>query len=213
MKASFYPVLQINKSLVFERMRVNQSSKIYKKVNELYERLIPVIEELVDYQAVFALEDNHFGFYQHPLSDCDKIVFCFVTIGEGVCHEVNRMFEDGQLLEGYLLNEMTNEVVMDATNQLYRHIKSLLKPIGLNLSKRLSPGECTLDMTYQALIMEELKKSFDIKGTLTSAYMIDPEKSTLYLYGADSNQPDSDVDFDCGTCTSHNCPYRRSMPV
>ncbi|HBH12648.1 MAG: Uncharacterized protein XD91_1681 [Clostridiales bacterium 38_11] len=213
MKASFNPVLLINKSLVFERMRVNASSNIYKKVNELFEGLVPLIEKSVDYQAVFTVEDNHFGFVQSPLSDCDKIVFCYVTIGERVCHEVNRMFEDGRLLEGYLLNEMTNEVVMDATNQLYGHIKGLLKPIGFNLSKRLSPGECTLDMTYQSLIMNELKKSFDIKGTLTSAYMINPEKSTLYLYGADPDQPDTDMDFDCGTCPSHSCPYRRSKPL
>ncbi|MDP3388185.1 MAG: hypothetical protein Q8S24_13180 [Eubacteriales bacterium] len=209
MKASFIPVLQINKPLVLERIRVNESSRIYKKVNELYDGLIPLIEKLVDYQAVFAVEDNCFGFEQPPLSDCDKIVFCYVTIGDKVCLEVSRMFENGQLLEGYLLNEMTNEVVMDATNQLYRQIKSLLKPIGLNLSKRFSPGECTLDMTYQSLIMDELKKSFEIRGTLTSAYMIDPEKSTLYVYGADPKQPDSDVDFDCSSCPSENCPYRR----
>jgi hypothetical protein len=209
MKASFVPNLQINKPLVFERMRVNESSRIYKKVNALYDGLIPLIEKLVDYQAVFTVEDNCFGFEHPPLSDCDKIVFCYVTIGDKVCLEVSRMFENGQLLEGYLLNEMTNEVVMDATNQLYRHIKSLLKPIGLNLSKRFSPGECSLDMSYQLLIMDELKKSFDIRGTLTSAYMIDPEKSTLYVYGADPKLLDSDVDFDCLSCPSENCPYRR----
>jgi hypothetical protein len=209
MKASFVPVLQIDKPLVFERMRVNESSRIYEKVNALYDGLIPVIEELVDYQAVFTVEDNCFGFEQAPLSNCDKIVFCYVTIGERVCLEISRMFENGQLLEGYLLNEMTNEVVMDASNQLYRHIKSLLKPIGFNLSKRYSPGECTLDMTYQSLIMDELKKSFEIRGSLTSAYMINPEKSTLYVYGADPKLPDSDVDFDCLSCPSENCPYRR----
>ena len=209
MKASFNPVLQINKPLIFERMRVSDSSKIYDKVNGIYEDLIPVIERLVAYQAVFSMEENKFEINQPLLSQCDKIVFCYVTIGEKLCLEVNRLFEDGQLLQGYILNEMTNEVVMDATNQLYRHIKSLLKPIGYHLSKRLSPGECTLDMTYQSLIMDELKKSFDIKGTLTSAYMINPEKSTLYVYGADPKLPDSDVDFDCENCSSVNCPYRR----
>ncbi len=205
----FHPELKINKPLVFERMRVSQTSKIYHKVNQLYENLVPIVKQLVDYQAVYALEESTLVFEDALLNDCTHHVFCFVTVGQPICDEVNRLFEVSNFLEGYILNEMANEVILDATNQLYAHLKTNLKAQGLILTKRYSPGECHLSMDYQKTILGVLQKYSSIQASLTSAFMIKPEKSTLFLYGADANITETDVDFDCKACPSLNCPYRR----
>ncbi|MBN2285575.1 MAG: hypothetical protein JXQ26_10150 [Tissierellales bacterium] len=210
MMVPFQPILRINKTVIFERMRVSNTSNMYHKVSEIFDECLANIENLIHYQAVYLIEDNLHKINYESLRDSEKVIYCFVTIGEDICTEINRIFDAKDYLKGYILNEIANEIVMDATDQLYFHIKNLVKKDDFNLSKRYSPGECSFDMSYQKTIFERLEKHFDIQASLTDAYMIYPEKSTLFVYGADKSFSDSAVDYDCSTCQSINCPYKRT---
>ena len=209
MMIPFHPLLRINKTIIFDRMRVAKTSNMYHKVSEIFDECLTNIEHLIHYQAVYVIEDNDHQINYESLSDSEKIVYCFVTIGEEICTRVNQIFDEKDYLKGYILNEIANEIVMDATDQLYFHIKRIVKKDNYNLSKRYSPGECSFDMSYQRTILAHLEKYDEIKASLTDAYMIYPEKSTLFVYGADKSFPDSAVDYDCSTCQSVNCPYKR----
>lgn len=211
MKEIFNPVTQIKKEAIFKRMRPNATSRVSKAIDKQYDACLNKVMSTIDYQALIWSKDNVFANDIIEVKHCEKIVFCFVTIGEPISNAINSCFENSNFLEGYLLNEIANEVVIDATNQMYAYIKKNMKKRRYHLTKRLSPGECSFDMKYQNTIMGELKKGFEIKASLTESFMIDPEKSTLFLYGADKNIPESNIDFDCSSCQSTNCAYRRAI--
>lgn len=43
---------------------------------------------------------------------------------------------------------------------------------------------------------------------LTESYMLYPEKSMLYLFGADCSNPEISVEHDCGKCPNTSCFFR-----
>lgn len=209
MKEVLNPVFRVDKSMVFQRMRLKETSNVYKKMDSVFNRLLPEVEALVDYQAIFLVKDNIARLDQPILDNCEKMVFCYATIGPAIPDRITQLFDEKEMVDGYVLNEMANDVIMDLTNQMYIHIKETLKRDGYQLTKRFSPGECDLDLSLQAFIMDHLKEHFEIKGKLMNSYMINPEKSSLFVYGADKNIPELEKDFDCSECLSHNCPYKR----
>lgn len=209
MKNIFNPRINIDKEAIYKRMKVSENSRIYDTINEIFDKCLERAISKINFETMFLTKDNSLEFSIKEVNDCEKIVFCFASIGKEICHEINGDFENSNYLEGYLLNEISNEIIMQATNQMYTHIKSEMRSQGYNLTKRYSPGECSFEMKYQVKIMEELKKEFEIQASLTESFMINPEKSTLFLYGADKNIPELEVDFDCSTCKAVDCPYKR----
>ncbi|SHJ42601.1 hypothetical protein SAMN02745751_02532 [Dethiosulfatibacter aminovorans DSM 17477] len=209
MKEVFKPTIKLDKKKIYTRIRVREDSPIYDTIDELYEKYVENIEDRIEFQVIYSVKPNEFNFDISDVDNCEKVVFCYATIGNPLNDDIVKLFDDKNYLEGYLLNEVANDIVMEATNQLYSYLKKRMKEMGYFLTKRYSPGECTFEMEYQKPIMEELEKDFDVNGELTESFMINPEKSTLYIYGADKNIPELEVDFDCSTCQSHNCPFRR----
>jgi hypothetical protein len=209
MKEVFNPSIKLDKKKIYQRIKVKEDSHVYDTIDELYNQYVKNIEDRIEFQVVYTVKPNEFNFNIPDVDNCEKVIFCYATVGHLVNDDVIKLFDDKNYLEGYLLNEVANDIVMEATNQLYTHIKKKMKETGYNITKRYSPGECTFEMEYQKSIMEELKKDFEIQGVLTDSFMINPEKSTLYIYGADKKNPELELDFDCSTCQSHNCPFRR----
>lgn len=209
MKETFKPIIKLDKKKIYTRIKVREDSPMYDTIDKLYEKYVKNIKDRIEFQVIYTVKPNEFSFDISDVDKCEKVVFCYATIGHPVNDDVIKLFDDKNYLEGYLLNEIANDIVMEATNQLYSYLKGKMKEMGYFLTKRFSPGECTFEMEYQKPIMEELKKDFDVNGELTDSFMINPEKSTLYIYGADKDIPELEVDFDCSTCQSHNCPFRR----
>jgi RNA-binding protein YhbY len=210
MKGEFKPVFRVDQELVFQRMRLKPTSPVFDKMVAVYQELLPKLEALVSFQGIYVVKPNKYDFQSSTLNACEKIVFCYATIGQSVCQEITDLLDQKELVKGYVLNEMANDVIMGLTNQMYLSIKKTLKKSGCHLTKRFSPGECTLDLSQQALIMDVLNQSFHVEGRLLKSYMIEPEKSSLFLYGADPSLPELDKDYDCSACSSsHNCPYKR----
>lgn len=209
MKDVFNASIQLDKKKIYTRIKVKEDSPIYDTIDKLYNEYAETVKNKIEFQVIYTTKTNEFDFDIPDVDKCDKIIFCYATIGHPVNDEIIKLFDDKNYLEGYLLNEVANEIVMESTNQLYKYLKIKMKESGYFLTKRYSPGECTFEMKYQKPIMEELKKDFDVKGELTDSFMINPEKSTLYIYGLDKNIPELDLDFDCSTCQSIDCPFRR----
>jgi hypothetical protein len=210
MKEAFTPKIEIDKAAIYKRIKVQTDSPMFSEIDKIFDKCSLDVFRLIEVQALFTVNVNSYNIKINELEKAEKIIFCYVSIGKKICDEINEMFKKSQYLEGYLMNEIANEAVMEATNQLYAYIKSKLKKDNYNLTKRYSPGECHIEMEYQELIMTELKKDFEFDALLTESYMIDPEKSTLFAYGADLSFPELEVDYDCSTCNSMNCMYKRT---
>lgn len=209
MLVKFKPEIIIDKDLIFKRMRIDSNSPTYKSISETFNKQVKIIENIVEFESVYLIKENNSTFNIKNIDECEKIAYCFTSIGKEIVNKINEYFFNNDYLEGYLLNELADELVMSSSRQMYQSIKKLVKKDDYNLTKRYSPGECGLDIKFQATVMNELKSETKINAHLTESYMIVPEKSTLFIYGIDKNIPESVIDHDCSQCTREDCPYKK----
>jgi len=64
------------------------------------------------------------------------------------------------------------------------------------LTKRYAPGDGYFELKYQETVLDALKKKVNIEANITEGYMIVPEKSLLYLYGAEKCNDDEFIKQD-----------------
>lgn len=203
------PKIIINKDEILKRMKVNNNSPTYKSIYEVFNKLLKIIEDIVKFESVYLIKKNKNIFNIKNIDKCEKIAYCFTSIGNEIVDVINNYFKNNEYLEGYLLNAIADEIVMSSSRQIYQDIKKLVKRDDYYLTKRYSPGECNLDIKFQTNIMKEINEETKIDAYLTESYMIVPEKSTFFMYGIDKNIPETVIDHDCSQCTRKNCPYRK----
>lgn len=209
MLVKFNSKIIIDKDIMLNKMKVIPDSPTYIGISKTFDKELDVLKSIAEYEAIYLLKDNNFIFDIEKIDKCKKIVFCFATIGNTIIDKINSTLHKGDYLEGYLLNEISDELVMNITRQMHQFIKCEAKKDGYNLTKRYSPGECGLDLKYQKTLLDEIKKQTLLDAQLTDSYMIIPEKSTLFMYGVDKNIPETDIDHDCSNCKNSDCTYRK----
>lgn len=117
----------------------------------------------------------------------------------------------GDYLEGYMLSEGINERIFQASEEVSRRAAREMARRGCGLSRRYSPGEGTLDLSCQKTLLEAFGDVPEVRGiTLTPGLMLRPERSMLYVFGADPDYPRRSVEHDCGMCPREGCLYRRT---
>jgi len=209
MKEIFDAQIVPNKELIYRQMKISKNSKIYEIIESKFDRCLMEIEERINFQNLIIVKKNSKDFGLKNIAFCEKVVFCFSTIGKEIISWISNKFSDGEYVDGYIINEIANFYVMEATNQMYSYIKNELKKSEYNMTIRFSPGECGMPLWNQKIIMEELQKEFSVNGKLTESFMISPEKSILFFYGADRNIEELKIDFDCSKCNAKDCAYKR----
>ena len=112
-----------------------------------------------------------------------------------------------EFLEGYLINDLSNEILFNAYLEMNRRISDQLKAENLSLTHRFSPGEPPFDLVNQKKLLGLLQEKIDVPITLTSHYMLRPEKSMLYIFGAGRGIEQGSIEHNCATCSVRNCSY------
>ena len=88
-------------------------------------------------------------------------------------------------------------------------IAAAMKESNCHLTRRFSPGEQELDLEYQSVLLDAFRGIPSLSHVrLTESYMLYPEKSMLYLFGADFSNPEISVEHDCSKCPNTSCFFR-----
>lgn len=222
--------IEINKEAIFKNLKFIENTESYKNADEVFDELAQLIIENINLISLYSVVDNRSEF---PLGkdmnkEMQKIVLCFLSSNDKISSMVNDFINEGFYLKGYLLNEMATYVIFNSSNEMNKVIKKKLLELGYILTKRYAPGDDGLGLKYQQIILDTLKKHVYIDAYLTENYMIVPEKSMMYFFGAkkaDTNyncnlhkiQLIKDSDFNilnnseesCIDCNKLNCQYRK----
>jgi len=197
-----------DKDRIFRQLHLNENENVTKYTHQVFPKLIQFAQENLEITTCYNIQENnaHFGL---PNIDCCKyIVLCFCSCSEKINLFIDKLIRNNGFLDGFLLNHISNEILFNASNQMNTQLENTLIQLGLRLTKRYSPGEGKIDLQFQQNILRGLKAETPIEASLTENYMIDPEKSMLYYFGADSQIESHSTKHDCRTCDSINCPHR-----
>jgi len=134
---------------------------------------------------------------------------CLVMLEPSLDEEVKRLFERGEYLLGMLLNTIADHLLFDAVEKMGDEIAEVLSHKGLYLKSRKEPGCPSVALEEVALILDSIKRAYDVDIHLTEGFMMEPVKAVAHYYELDSNPSSFMSGEACSSCGRDLCNYRK----
>ncbi|TCS79138.1 cobalamin-dependent methionine synthase-like protein [Muricomes intestini] len=141
------------------------------------------------------------------LKGCNKIVLFGATLGIGVDRLIRRASLT-DMAKAVVLQACAAAMLEEYCDECQDNIGRELKPQGLYLRPRFSPGYGDFDIQYQAVLMQMLDCAKKIGLTMTDSFMMSPTKSVTAVIGASATKEKCHIKG-CESCSKEDCAYRR----
>ncbi len=202
-------VLRYDRERVFRRLRICPGTEVYERCVESFPALSRIADRTIQIRCGYHVSCGKIRVGVPEVDGCAYQIVCLASCGGEIEGEIRRLMDRGEMLEGYLLSELANDALFDCAGQMDRQIGDLARSAGCRLSHRAVPGEGKVDLRCLAALLAPFREEPSLRCvTLNEAYMLVPERSMLYLFGAGPGLPEISVDHDCGRCSNLDCAYR-----
>lgn len=195
----------LNKKEVLDIMQCYENSINYNKYCRVYDEVANQSIKHLTPKGYYIIKENS----NYIDIDCEKIIFCIVTLGSHVDEEIKRYFDNNDILKSMMLNSIADQMLYDISNSMFRLLQKEQSIQGVNLTSRIEPGSSESNIEFQKDILDVINNDESTGITLTTGYMFSPTKTLSYYYGASKNLPKNTVDHDCNKCSNLTCPYRK----
>ena len=197
---------------ILRRLKIQEDTPAWIRATRNFSKLVELARENMEITACYSIRDNDLslGAGDSVKEGCEKMVVAFATGSRRIGQTILRLMDEGHFMDSYVLNDLVNDVLFKCSEQMNLQIEARMRQEGLSLTESIFPGEKGVDLRYMETLMNTLKKEGEIPATLSSNYMISPEKSVLYAYGAGRGFAGVPVKHDCANCSFTTCFYRSS---
>jgi hypothetical protein len=127
------------------------------------------------------------------------------TIGNLVEQFSNQLFNESEMLEGYMVNLIGSEAAEATAEYVHQIVMKQSAEDGLRVSNRFSPGYCNWDVGEQFRLFSQFPSSFN-EVTLTDSALMNPVKSVSGIIGIGAKV--KNIKYKCSFCTDAKCIYR-----
>ena len=194
---------------IFRRLHVEPDTNAYRYAQSVFPYLEEIAQQQLCMTHCYSVEEDAPPLGVPEVDRCKYRITCLSTCSEGITKAIAKLLDQGDFLEGYILNDLVNEMLFNASDQMNRQISAAMAEKDCHLTRRLSPGEQELGLEYQSVLLSAFRDTPAVSHVrLTESYMLYPEKSMLYLFGADPSNPEISVEHDCGKCPNTSCFFR-----
>lgn len=201
--------VQYDLNRVFRRLKIEPGTHVYEYAEEVFPKLIRTVEEKLDMVNCYVVLHHGPSVNIEEVDSCSHQIVCLCSCSSRITQAIGHLLDQGDYLEGYLLNDLANEIMFNGSDQMNRQIAADLAAVDSRLTRRYSPGEGEMDLPYQGLLLQCFREDHRLDFVkLTDSFMLTPEKSMLYLYGADQRNPGVSVEHDCSICANKTCFFR-----
>lgn len=197
----------INKERIFKKLHIVEGTEIHKNASSIFDDLCQIIKENMKLTAVY-VETDVINLGVAELDNCKKHVICFISSNDNISKISNDLMSRGMYLKGYLMHEIAEYVVFNASNELNKIVKINEEKSGYNLTRRYAAGDGTISLDKQQIILDVLKKEADVDAYLNESNVLIPEMSLLYLFGLFKGNVSEKSESNCSQCDNLNCFYR-----
>ena len=201
--------VQYDQNRIFRRLKIKPETHVYEYATKVFPKLIQIVDENLDMVHCYAVLHHSPPVNIPEVDSCSHQVVCLSACLDQITQAIGNLLEKGDYLEGYLLNDLTNEILFNGSDQMNRQIAADLAKMDCRLTQRFSPGEGEMDLHYQASLLQCFREDQRLDFVkLTDSFMLAPEKSMLYIFGADRRNPGVSVEHDCSICPNKTCFFR-----
>lgn len=205
--------VEYDRDKIFQRLHIQPGTNVYDYSVNIFPMLTEIVGQKLRMYHCYQISQGKVRVDLPEVDSCSHQVVCLSTCTTEILDAIEELLKRGDFLEGYILNDLTNDILFNASNQMNREIDAKVRSIGCHLSERCSPGEGALDLRHQATLLSCFQEEPLLRHiALTDTYMLTPEKSMLYVYGADASLPWITVEHDCSRCPNVTCTFRTAKP-
>ncbi len=207
---SFHAKYELNMERMCKRLHIDGDSFSDECSRKIIPDLKKIAETNMDINVWYMEGNGDFRTGMEEVDACEKQIVCLVYSSQKIMDILEEMSAKGDYLELYLLNDLTNDMLFNASNQLNEYLAKGFKEEGLFLTRKFFPGEGDVPLELQKNLFDLLKKERDFDLDINSSYMLIPEKSMMYAFGADKNNEEVPWQHDCGLCSREDCFFREN---
>ncbi len=139
-----------------------------------------------------------------------QVAVGLVTVGEALGREVDRLNQDGELLDALLLDAIGSAAAEAAADVLDRDLCTEVVQRQLYAARRISPGYGRWDVRCQERLLALLPAG-EVGVTLTEGMMMIPRKSVSFAVRLSEDEPGGQGRHRCAGCEmNRTCAYRRT---
>jgi hypothetical protein len=107
--------LRYDKNRIFNRLKITPDRENdYEYANEIFPRLEAIVQTETELLCGYRVLPNNRKLNCPELDGCEKLAVCLVGCSERINKAIAQLLEDGDLLEGYILNDLANDNLFNA---------------------------------------------------------------------------------------------------
>jgi hypothetical protein len=139
----------------------------------------------------------------------EQYVLFIATAGPGPEELSRTLLNEGNYLEGYLVDLIGSVLVELVADQVQDNIKEMADSMGVHITNRYSPGHCSWDVDDQQKLFNLFPQGF-CGITLSDSSLMSPIKSVSGVIGMGSSV--SYRENTCEICSMKECIFRTPRP-
>ncbi len=143
---------------------------------------------------------------RNMLKGSEEYAFFAVTAGPEPETLSKTLMNEGQFLEGYIVDLIATGIVESVADQAQEVIESTARKDGFKITNRYSPGYCTWDVAEQQKLFGLLPGEC-LGITLSESSLMLPIKSVSGIIGIGKDVKYSE--YSCKHCSMKQCVFRR----
>jgi hypothetical protein len=144
----------------------------------------------------------------YDLKHSEKAALFLCTAGSKIGERSQELMNQGDLLEGYLIDVLGSITVEKAMDKISEILKIDLQKTNLVCTNRYSPGYCDWKVYDQKQLFSFFPENF-ANITLTESCLMSPIKSVSGIIGIGKEVKFNN--YRCEICQSKNCIYRQVL--
>lgn len=176
-----------DKNSVYERLHVEPGSTAWEYNEEIFPDVMREIMDRLRIHDCILVTGRRIVTGVEEIDRAENQVVCMIAIEQNVMDRMDEYLADYDFPEAYLLDQMVNEILFNAGDDLSRAAAEAVREKGLGLTRRYIPGDDPLPLEVQAQMLDCLKETEEASIlSVSERGALRPEKAALYLFGADA---------------------------
>lgn len=179
---------------------------VYEEMKDAYDSLYDAVRMRIRPKAAFVFDE--ITEENEVLKVGAKVLYCILTIGGEVSKLSAKYFEEGDYVNGMLVDAMADSCLFSLDKEVIEKVKLLCKEEKVGVLHRFeAPQEIRMEIQKTAYDALNAKQTLNLD--ITSGFMYDPVKSLCQVFELTDDTSFFQTKHDCTQCDKIDCPVRK----
>ena len=105
---------------IFRRLHIEPGTNAYRYAHSVFPSLEEIAQQQLCMTHCYSVEEDAPPMGVPEVDRCKYRIVCLSTCSEGITRAIAKLLDQGDFLEGYILNDLVNEMLFNASDQMNR---------------------------------------------------------------------------------------------